>query len=175
MAAQALDDLRVLELQGPLAQYCGKLLADLGADVIKVEPPGGDPARRIGPFHDGVAHRERSLQFFYFNTNKRSIALDLECDAGRVAFRKLARTADVILESFDPGTPLASPSAPRLRIRRQYRLRDGLRRDQRGAARQEPYKPQGFLLRKGPSILPGPWAVHAPGSGGSARDAPSSF
>jgi benzylsuccinate CoA-transferase BbsE subunit len=104
LVAQALDDVRVLELQGPRAQYCGKLLADLGADVIKVEPPGGDPARRIGPFHDGVAHRERSLQFFYFNTNKRSVALDLECEAGRDAFRELARTADVILESFEPGT-----------------------------------------------------------------------
>ena len=73
----ALDDLRVLELHGARTQYCGKLLADLGADVIKLEPPGGDSSRRLGPFDHDQVHRERSLHFFYFNTNKRSIVLDL--------------------------------------------------------------------------------------------------
>lgn len=99
----ALDDLRVLELRGARTQYCGKLLADLGADVIKVEPPGGDSSRALGPFDQGEINRERSLHFFYFNTNKRSIVLDIESAEGRKLFRQLATTVDVILESFEPG------------------------------------------------------------------------
>ncbi|MEO8540670.1 MAG: CoA transferase, partial [bacterium] len=58
--------------------YATKLLADFGADVIKIEPPGGDSARRVGPFPDGESHPEKSGTFFFFNTNKRSIVLDLE-------------------------------------------------------------------------------------------------
>lgn len=100
---KALDDLKVLELRGARTQYCGKLLADLGADVIKVEPPGGDESRALGPFDRGQQHRERSLHFFYFNTNKRSIVLDLESEAGRALFLQLAQTADIVLESFAPG------------------------------------------------------------------------
>jgi crotonobetainyl-CoA:carnitine CoA-transferase CaiB-like acyl-CoA transferase len=83
--------------------YCGKLLADLGADVIKVEPPGGDPARRIGPFYHDDPDAEHSLSFSYLNTSKRGITLDLEHADGRALFRRLVRTADVVVETFAPG------------------------------------------------------------------------
>ncbi len=98
----ALGDLRVLDLTNESGLYCTKLLADLGADVIKVEPPGGDPTRTIGPFLDDEPHPERSLYFFHFNTNKRSITLDLETCDGQDIFRRLAATADVIVETFPP-------------------------------------------------------------------------
>ena len=101
--ASALGHLRVLELGGPMGQHCGKLLADMGADVVKIEPPGGDPARRTGPFAREVEDPERSLYFLYFNTNKRSLVLDLASAAGRTHLRRLAATADVVIDSFPPG------------------------------------------------------------------------
>ena len=72
-----LAGLRVLELADEKGQFCGKLLGDLGADVIKIEPPGGEPCRRVGPFLDDIPHPERSLSFWYYNTSKRGITLDL--------------------------------------------------------------------------------------------------
>ena len=99
----ALDDIRVLDLTQDLGGYCTKLLADLGADVIKIEPPSGDPARNVPPFYHDEAGLERSLYFFNLNTNKRSIALDLESDAGRAAFAQLVPSADIVVESFAPG------------------------------------------------------------------------
>ena len=81
--SKALAGRRVLELAGPSGAYCGKLFADLGADVIKVEPPGGDPARWIPPFWGDLPHPERSLPFLYLNANKRSLELDLASAAGR--------------------------------------------------------------------------------------------
>ena len=99
----ALDDIRVLDLTGQIGAYCAKLLADLGADVIKIEPPGGDPTRNIGPFYHDEPGPETSLYFLNLNTSKRSVTLDLESDAGREALRKLVPTADVVLESFAPG------------------------------------------------------------------------
>ena len=78
MPKSALSGVKVVELatmySGP---YCGKLLADLGADVVKVEPSAGDPARREGPFPNGEAHPEKSALFLYLNTSKRGITLDL--------------------------------------------------------------------------------------------------
>lgn len=100
----ALSGYRVLELAGPMGHCCGKLLADMGADVVKVERPGGDDARRIGPFKDDLPHPEQSLYFHYYNTNKRSITLNLETRAGARLFQQLAARADVVLESFKPGT-----------------------------------------------------------------------
>jgi len=99
----ALDDIRVLDLTRDLGGYCTKLLADLGADVIKIEPPSGDPARNVPPFYHDEAGLERSLYFFNLNINKRSVTLDLETPAGRAAFEKLVPTADIIVESFPPG------------------------------------------------------------------------
>ena len=84
--ASALDGLRVLEV-GELvsAPYATKLLADLGADVVKIEPPAGDRARRRGPFPGGMPHPEKSGLFLYLNTNKRGIVLDLTTPAGHAA------------------------------------------------------------------------------------------
>ena len=99
----ALSDVRVLDLSGEMGLYCGKLLADLGADVIKIEPPGGDPARRVGPYYHDEPDAEKSLSFLNLNTSKRGITLSLDHSDGRELFRRLARTADVVLESFPPG------------------------------------------------------------------------
>ncbi len=98
-----LTGLRVLELANETGHFCGKLLGDLGADVIKIEPPGGEPARSIGPFVDDIPHPDRSLSFWYYNTSKRGITLDLNNDHGRAQFRRLADSADVILETRKPG------------------------------------------------------------------------
>ncbi|MCE5261965.1 MAG: CoA transferase [Deltaproteobacteria bacterium] len=99
----ALDDVRVLDLTGPSGVYCTKLLADLGADVIRVEPPGGDPSRRVGPFVHDEPSPEKSLHFMHYNTNKRSVTLNIETVAGREIFKKLVKTADMMVETFQPG------------------------------------------------------------------------
>ena len=98
-----LSGLRVLELADEKGQFCGKLMADLGAEVIKIEPTGGEPSRIVGPFLDDIRHRERSLSFWHYNTSKRGITLNLETEDGRDLFRRLADTADVILETFAVG------------------------------------------------------------------------
>jgi benzylsuccinate CoA-transferase BbsE subunit len=99
----ALAGLRVLDLTDHKGALCARLLADLGADVIKVEPPGGEHARRIGPFMDDLPHPDRSLFFWFYNLNKRSITLDLEKSRGVDLLLALASSADVIIESFAPG------------------------------------------------------------------------
>jgi crotonobetainyl-CoA:carnitine CoA-transferase CaiB-like acyl-CoA transferase len=98
-----LAGLRVLDLSGVEGHYCGKLLADLGADVIKIEPPQGDPGRRIGPFADDRPGPNRSLSFWSLNTSKRGITLDVSKGAGQELFRRLLESADVLIESFPPG------------------------------------------------------------------------
>lgn len=100
-----LSDVRVLELcNAPSGAFCAKLLADQGADTIKVEPPGwGDQARHEPPFIDGEPHPDRSTTFLAFNTNKKGITLDVEQQAGRALFLRLAQSADVIIESHPPG------------------------------------------------------------------------
>ena len=103
-APQALNGVRVLELAGAEGEYCGKLLADFGAEVIKVEPPGGSPSRGEPPFKDDRPGPDRSLPFLYFNANKKSITADLDTEAGRERVRRLARNADVVVESAAPGT-----------------------------------------------------------------------
>ena len=99
----ALGDIRVLDLSGEIGGYCAKLLADLGADVIKIEPPGGDPARNVGPFYHDEQGPDKSLYFLNLNTSKRGITLNLDDPQGREVFQKLARTADIVVESFEPG------------------------------------------------------------------------
>ena len=98
-----LTGLRVLELADEKGQFCGKLLADHGADVIKIEPPGGCGVRHVGPFLGDLPHPDRSLTFWYYNTSKRGITLDLERAEGARLFRQLAVGADVILETWAPG------------------------------------------------------------------------
>lgn len=99
----ALEGLRVLDLCGAMGNYAGKLFADMGADVILVEPLQGNELRREGPFIDGQAGTERSLSFAYQNTSKRGICLDLETASGQHLLRELAASADLVLESFAPG------------------------------------------------------------------------
>jgi crotonobetainyl-CoA:carnitine CoA-transferase CaiB-like acyl-CoA transferase len=98
-----LTGLRVIELADEQAEYCGLVLAGLGADVIKVEPPGGSPSRRIGPFYEDREDPERSLFFWQYNRGKRSIMLDLRQTKDQDQFRSLVATADVWLESTPKG------------------------------------------------------------------------
>ncbi len=99
----ALDDIRVLDLAGEAGMYCTKLLAELGADVVKIEPPGGDPARGIGPFYHDEANPNRSLYFFALNSSKRSITLDITTADGQTLLKRLLAKADVVVETFQPG------------------------------------------------------------------------
>lgn len=99
----ALSPYRVLDLTDERGLMCGKILGDLGADVIKVEPPGGDPGRNIGPYYRNVPHPERSLPWWAFNTSKRGITLDLGSQQGQDTFKRLVNTADFVIESFAPG------------------------------------------------------------------------
>ena len=99
----ALSAYRVLDLADSRGAYCAKLLADLGADVIKVEGPEGDPGRRIPPFAGDAPHIEKSLYFLYRNANKRGITLDLSTPEDRDALKRLAETADVLVENFPSG------------------------------------------------------------------------
>ncbi|MBX7131555.1 MAG: CoA transferase [Fimbriimonadaceae bacterium] len=99
----ALTGLRVIEVGDFVsAPYCSKLLADLGADVIKVESPRGDSARRYGPFRNDEPHPERSGLFLYLNTNKKGITLNLRAAAGREALGRLLDNADVLVENVEP-------------------------------------------------------------------------
>ncbi|MGZ5224496.1 MAG: CoA transferase, partial [Burkholderiales bacterium] len=100
-----LSDVKVLErAHAPSGAFCAKLLADQGADTIKVEAPGsGDKERHEPPFIGDEPHPERSTTFLALNTNKRGITLDVGQPAGKALFLQLARTADVVIESFQPG------------------------------------------------------------------------
>ena len=104
MLNQILDDLVVLDLsQGIAGPYCARLLADHGAKVIKIEPPGGEIGRKMPPFMGDDPHPEKSLFHLLLNLNKRGIELDIETPDGAAVLRRLARTADIIVESFAPG------------------------------------------------------------------------
>jgi crotonobetainyl-CoA:carnitine CoA-transferase CaiB-like acyl-CoA transferase len=94
-----LRGLQVLDLADEKASFCSKLLADLGARVIKVERPGGDPSRKIGPFLEDSPNPEKGLFFFHNNTNKLGITLNLEHDNGKEIFFKLLRKTDVVVET----------------------------------------------------------------------------
>jgi crotonobetainyl-CoA:carnitine CoA-transferase CaiB-like acyl-CoA transferase len=98
-----LSGIRVIELADEQAEYCGLTLAGLGADVVKVEPPGGNSTRRIGPFYEDQPGSERSLFFWQYNRGKRSVVLDLDQEKDRERFRALVSTADVLLESTPNG------------------------------------------------------------------------
>ena len=103
--AQPLADIRVVDLtQGIAGPYCTKILADFGADVIKVEKPVvGDYARRLGPFPEDKSDIEKSGIFLYLNTNKRGVTLDLKTQDGLASLKELIKGADILVESFKPG------------------------------------------------------------------------
>jgi crotonobetainyl-CoA:carnitine CoA-transferase CaiB-like acyl-CoA transferase len=98
-----LSHCRALDLTDDKGFLCGKILADLGTDVIKIERPGGDPSRRLGGFWKGIPDPEKSLYWFAYNSNKRGITLNLETADGREIYKKLVKTADFVVESFAPG------------------------------------------------------------------------
>jgi len=98
-----LSGYRALDLTDEKGLLCGKVLGDLGADVIKIERPGGDPARDIGPFYKDTPDPEKSLFWFYTNLNKRGITLNLETGDGRDIFRRLVKAAHFVIESYEPG------------------------------------------------------------------------
>jgi benzylsuccinate CoA-transferase BbsE subunit len=102
-ATPLLSGHRVLDLSSSMGSFCGKVLRDLGMDVIKIEPPGGDAGRLEPPFAKGHAHREGSLRFAYLNGGKKSITLDIAKDSGRKIFLDLVAKSDVVLETFAPG------------------------------------------------------------------------
>ena len=95
----ALGHLRVIEIGDIPASYATRWLADLGADVIKIEPPGGDPNRWLPPFAGNIEHPERSLAFIHANTNKRSIVLDLGSESDRGTLAKLLASANLFVEA----------------------------------------------------------------------------
>jgi crotonobetainyl-CoA:carnitine CoA-transferase CaiB-like acyl-CoA transferase len=104
MSGSALQDVKIIDLTHHIAgPYCTKLLADFGADVVKVErPDGGDSARRLGPFPGDLPHPEKSGLFLYLNTNKRAITLNLKDPQGRAMLLALLGDADILVESFSP-------------------------------------------------------------------------
>src|SRR3974390_1858027 len=92
-----LEGLRVVELGDPSIEYCGMVLAGLGAEVIKVEPPSGALSRSLGPFYEDQPGRERSLHYWTYNRSKRSIVLDLADPADQARLEALLDTSDVLL------------------------------------------------------------------------------
>lgn len=102
-SSRMLEGYRALDLTDEKGFLCGKILAELGVDVIKVEKPGGDPSRTVGPFWHDRRDPEKSLYWFAYNGSKRGITLDLEKEEGKRIFRDLVKIADFVIESFAPG------------------------------------------------------------------------
>ena len=103
MTDQALSNVRVIDLTHHIAgPYCTKLLADYGAEVIKIEPPWGELARRLGPFQNDDPHPEKSGLFLHLNTNKLGITLNLKTETGRALFKRLIADADILVNNFAP-------------------------------------------------------------------------
>jgi len=101
--ATMLGGYRVLDLAEDGCMLCAKILGDMGADVIKIEPPGGSLTRNIGPFYHDIPDPQKSLTWFFLGLNKRGITLNLETTDGREIFKRLIKTADFVIESFEPG------------------------------------------------------------------------
>src|SRR3990172_6885603 len=98
MPDTALGDLRVLDLGQRIAgPFCSKLFACMGADVVKVEPPEGDPSRRAGPFPGDMPHPEKSGEYLYLNMGKKGVTLNLRSDTGRDLLLKLVAQPDVLI------------------------------------------------------------------------------
>lgn len=100
---ELLEGYRVLDLTDSQGYLCGKIMGDLGADVIKIEPPQGDAGRSVGPFYRDIPHPEKSLFWFAYNHNKRGITLNIETADGRQMLERLVASADFLIESFPPG------------------------------------------------------------------------
>ncbi|MFC1532633.1 CaiB/BaiF CoA transferase family protein [Thermodesulfobacteriota bacterium] len=103
MADSLLSGFRALDLTDEKGFLCCKILSDMGVDTIKIEKPGGDPARNIPPFYHDTPDPEKSLNWFAYNNNKRSITIDLETSKGRDLFMNMVEKVDFVIESFPPG------------------------------------------------------------------------
>jgi crotonobetainyl-CoA:carnitine CoA-transferase CaiB-like acyl-CoA transferase len=114
-----LEGIRVVEIASEAAAFAGKIMADLGAEVILVEPPGGHVTRTYEPFLDDIPGPERSLFFWHYNTSKRSVVIDLTVEAGRAFFEELVATADVVLDA-EPPYRLASLGIDQVAMRAKY-------------------------------------------------------
>jgi crotonobetainyl-CoA:carnitine CoA-transferase CaiB-like acyl-CoA transferase len=117
-----LSGYRVLDLSSSMGAFCGKMLRDLGMEVIKVEPPGGDASRLEPPFAKGRQHGEGSLRFAYLNAGKRSVTLDITKESGRKVLLDLVARSDIMLESFEPGFLEAHDLGYQHLIERQNKL-----------------------------------------------------
>ena len=103
MLDSVLGGVKVLDLSEDIAgSFCTRLLADYGAEVLKLEPPGGASLRRMGPFHHDDPHPEKSLFFLLLNLNKKGATLNLETDTGKAILKRLAQHVDVIVETYRP-------------------------------------------------------------------------
>jgi len=100
---RGLEGLRVLDLSDDRGAYCGRILADFGADVVKIEPVTGDPSRKIGPFYKNKSGPDNSFYFYHLNMNKRGITLNLESTKGKDLFKQLVKSATIVIESYRPG------------------------------------------------------------------------
>jgi len=103
MKQSSLSPYRILDLTDENGLLASRILADLGADTIVIEPPEGNPARRLGPFYHNIPHHEKSLTWFALNTNKRSITLDITTADGKDLLKRLVKTSDFLFESYRPG------------------------------------------------------------------------
>ena len=103
MSVGFLQGYRALDLTGLSGQLCGRMLGDLGMEVIKIEPPGGDPVRNLAPFIKSADGKSLSTAFAHLNAGKASKVVDLTNEAGKAAFCELVKSADVVIESFQPG------------------------------------------------------------------------
>ena len=97
-----LEGYRVLDLTDLRGHLCGRILGDMGADVVKIEPPGGDPSRNVGPFYHNEPDPEKGLNWFFANANKKGLTLNLETPEGRDIFKRLVARVDLVIESFEP-------------------------------------------------------------------------
>lgn len=104
MRQKILENIMVLDLANEYGVFCSKLMADMGATVIKVEPPCGDITRKRGPFYQGREEMENSLFHAFYNAGKKSVVLDYTTEEGKETFKKLVRKADILLETSIPGT-----------------------------------------------------------------------
>ena len=100
---QGLGAYRVLDLTDEKGYLCGKILGDLGAEVLKIEPPGGERGRWLPPFYHNKPNPEKSLQWWAFNTSKKSLTLDIAVDGDKKIFLELVKKSDIVIESFKPG------------------------------------------------------------------------
>lgn len=103
MSESFMEGFRALDLTNEKGFLCGKILSDIGVDVIKIESPFGDPSRLVGPFYHNESDPQKSLYWFAYNANKRGITLDIECAEGKKIFSRLVDDADFVIESFPPG------------------------------------------------------------------------